>query len=226
MNTTDPTRKRKSKPSWPPILQRKYPSGNTTFQIDVMIDGRRIRETFSTHDEAEVRALQIRAMNQREGAAAFSLPMEKRIEAGKCDKLLQPYGASLTEAVEHYVKHVLVYRQSPTVREIVTKLIEDKERGNRRHTTIIDLKHRLGRFAEQFGDRRLGEITGDELENWVHRIAKSPLSQRNYRKKLIQLWRYGQRKKWCSENVAEETESPELDETVPGILTVEQCVIA
>lgn len=102
-------------------------------------------------------------MNQREGAAAFTLPMEKRVATSKCDKLLQPYGASLTEAVQYYVKHVLVYRQAPTAREIVNKLIEDKERGNRRPSTILELKHRLGRFAEQFGDRRLGEISGDGL---------------------------------------------------------------
>ena len=53
---------------------------------------------------------------------------------------------SRVEAVEYYVKHVLVYRQSPKIREIIKKLIEDKERGNRRPTSIIELKHRLGRF--------------------------------------------------------------------------------
>jgi integrase len=206
MNATQSTHKSKSKPSWPSILAREYPSGKTAFQIAVMVDGQRIHETFKTRAEAETRAQEIRAMRQREGAAAFTRPMEHRVEA-----------------VDYYVKHVLIYRNAPTVREIVAKLVEEKQKANKRPATLIELKHRLGHFANVFGDRHLSEITGDELSPWIQVVGKSPFSQRNYRKKLIQLWRYGIRKKWCVENVAEETERPELDETVPGILTAEQC---
>jgi len=223
MNTTQSTRKSKSKPSWPPILAREYPSGKTAFQIAVMVDGQRIRETFKTRAEAETRAQEIRAMRQREGAAAFTLPMEHRVEAAKSLDKLRQYNATIAEAVDYYVKHVLIYRNAPTVREIVTKLVDEKQKANKRPATLIELKHRLGHFANVFGDRRLSEITGDELSPWIQVVGKSPFSQRNYRKKLIQLWRYGIRKKWCVENVAEETERPELDETVPGILTAEQC---
>lgn len=223
MNATQGTRKSKPKPSWPPILQREYPSGKTAFQIAIMLDGQRIRETFKTRPEVEARAQEIRAMRQREGAAAFTLPMEHRVEAAKSLDKLRPYNATITEAVDYYVKHVLLFRTAPTVREIVTKLVEEKQKGNRRPATLIELKHRLGHFADAYGDRHLSEITGDELSTWIQIVAKSPFSQRNYRKKLIQLWRYGIRKKWCVENVAEETERPELDETVPGILTAEQC---
>ena len=223
MNAAQGTRKSKSKPSWPLILQREYPSGKTAFQIAVMVDGQRIRETFKTRSEAEARAQEIRAMRQREGAAAFTLPMEHRIEAAKSLDKLKPYNATIAEAVDYYVEHVLIYRNAPTVREIIAKLIEEKQKANKRPATLIELRHRLGHFADAFGDRHLTEIAGDELSSWIQIVGKSPFSQRNYRKKLIQLWRYGIRKKWCVENVAEETERPELDETVPGILTVEQC---
>ena len=223
MTAAQSTRKPKSKPSWPPILQREYPSGKTAFQIAVMVDGKRIRESFKTRAEAEARAQEIHAMRQREGAAAFALPMEHRVEAAKSLEKLKPYNATINEAVDYYVEHVLVYRNAPTVREIVAKLIEEKEKANKRPATLIELKHRLGHFADAFGDRHLSQITGDELSTWIQLVGKSPFSQRNYRKKLIQLWRYGIRKKWCVENMAEETERPELDETVPGILTVEQC---
>ena len=142
MNAAQGTRKSKSKPSWPLILQREYPSGKTAFQIAVMVDGQRIRETFKTRSEAEARAQEIRAMRQREGAAAFTLPMEHRIEAAKSLDKLKPYNATIAEAVDYYVEHVLIYRNAPTVREIIAKLIEEKQKANKRPATLIELRHR------------------------------------------------------------------------------------
>lgn len=212
-----------SKSSWPPIVTLNYPSGKSAFQVACMVSGQRIREAYPTKAEAEDRAQEIRATVQREGAAGFTLPADARVEAAKCIEKLTPFGSTLAEATDYYVEHVLIYRNAPTVREIVAKLVDEKEKANKRPATMIELRHRLGHFANAFGDRHLSEITGDELSTWIQTVAKSPFSQRNYRKKLIQLWRYGMRKKWCSEITAEETERPELDETVPGILKIEQC---
>ncbi|MGD0651881.1 MAG: hypothetical protein ABSA97_12215 [Verrucomicrobiia bacterium] len=115
MNAIHSTHKSKSKPSWPPILQREYPSGKTAFQIAVMVDGKRIRETFKTRAEAEARAQEIRAMRQREGAAAFTLPMEHRVEAAKSLDKLRPYNATIAEAVDYYVEHVLLYKREADI---------------------------------------------------------------------------------------------------------------
>ena len=46
--------------------------------VTVMIQGKRIRETCETREEAQIRTEQIRLMVKNEGAAAFTLPADSR----------------------------------------------------------------------------------------------------------------------------------------------------
>src|SRR5260221_4650 len=120
----------KSRSSWPPILRREYPTGKTAFQISVMVDGQRIRETFKTGAGAETGAGQRGVPGKNEAPPVFALPADVRAEAAKCSALLHPYQVGLTEACRYYVDHVLKYRRSPTVKEAVEKLITDATKAN------------------------------------------------------------------------------------------------
>ena len=80
--------------------------------VAVMIDGQRIRKTFKSREEAELFAAQLRIAKKNEGTAAFSLAPDERAEAAKCVNDLKRYGVSLTEAVRHYINHVLAYRNA------------------------------------------------------------------------------------------------------------------
>ena len=48
--------KSRRKPSWPKILSRPLPSGNTQWRIDVVVDGNRVYESFKTEADAITRA--------------------------------------------------------------------------------------------------------------------------------------------------------------------------
>ena len=92
------------KPSWPKILSRPLPSGNTQWRIDVLVDGTRIYESFKSQADAITRAWELHNDRKQSGKAGFELPMTKRVEAADCYKLLAPYpDATLREAVEYYV---------------------------------------------------------------------------------------------------------------------------
>src|SRR5438046_2505264 len=103
---------------WPPIHRLTYTIGRHGWQVACIVNSQRNRETFGTRDEAETRAAQIRHMVDHEGAAAFSLPFDIRAEAAKCVEKLKPYGATLNEAVNHYVERVLKYCTAPTVNTV------------------------------------------------------------------------------------------------------------
>ena len=163
MTTTDKPSKSKNKPSWPPIVERHYPSGQVAFMVAVMTDGKRIRKTYETRKAAEEYAEQLRIAKKNEGTAAFSLAPDERAEAAKCIKELKPYGVTLTEAVKHYTSHVLAYRHAPTVAVIVEKMIAEAESAGRREKTVDDLRSRLGYFAETFGQRQVSTITMEEI---------------------------------------------------------------
>jgi site-specific recombinase XerD len=188
-----------------------------------MLDGQRIRETYSTRGEAETRAAEIRVKVENEGTAAFNIPLPLRVEAVECAALLEPHGASIREACQWYEKHVLKYRNAPTVSEIVDKLIADAVAAGRREKTTDDLSYRLGNFSKTFGARKLSEITIAELGTWANDSTLSARSRRHMLTKLSQLYRYAERRGWCEKNIAAYITRPDVPDGEPGFLKVEQC---
>lgn len=224
MKATKRKYKTKSQRSWPPIHTRKLKSGQTSFQLAVMLDGKRVRETFPTLAEAETRADQIRTMVKNEGNAAFTLPAYARVEAAQCIQKLTPFDATLTEATDYYVKHVLSYRSAPPVSEIVEKVLEDARANGRRPKTIEDVRYRLGRFSESFGKQRLSEISVEDLQGWANGLGLSPRSRRHFLTKISQLYRFAEKRGWCQKNLVEHLSRPDVEDGEPQFLTVEQCV--
>lgn len=222
--TTKVAKSKKKKELWPPIHRLTYTSGKAAWQVACMLKGKRIREAFPTREEAETRAAQIRQMVDNDGAAAFSLPADTRAEAAKCIELLKPYGATLTEACQHFVEKVLKFREAPAVADAVKRLLVEKEQKNLRPGTLNDLRHRWGKFAETFGTRKLNEITGEELTAWLVKQAADPVNRHNYRRKIGSLYRLAVKRKWTAENIVEQTERPEMVEAGVGILHVKQIV--
>jgi site-specific recombinase XerD len=208
---------------WPPIHKLTYTSGKIGWQVACMLKGHRIRETFGTKEEAEKRAAQIRAQVEREGAAAFNIPLPLRVEAAECSELLQPYNSSIREACRHYVDHVLKYRNAPTISDVVAKLIADAVAAGRREKTTTDLRYRLGAFAKTYGKRKLSEIGLEELQAWSNDPTLSARSRRHMLTKLSQLYRYAEKRGWCEKNIATYVARPDVPDGEPGFLTVEQC---
>lgn len=216
-------RKRASRKAWPPIYRLTHRSGQVGYMVDLgKVNGKRDRRTFPSKQEAETFAQQARSARENEGTAAFALSGATRAEAAQCLEKLAPYNASLTEAVDHYVKHVLAYRNAPVVKELVDRLIADAKSADRRERTIMDLQSRLGQFAATFGNRRLSTITLPELQAWLNDPALSPRTRINYSVKVSQLYNYAIKHNWADANLAEKVSRPEPEDKEPGILTVKQ----
>ena len=161
-------KKRAKRNLWPRIYTRHHRSGQTGYLVDLgKVNGKRERKTFPTKQDAEVFAAQARATKANEGTAAFALSADSRVASAKCLEKFAPYSATLVEAVDCYVDHVLEFRAAPSVAEIVKQLLKDAEVAGRRERTIDDLKARLNQFGLTFGKRQLGAITLPELEAWL-----------------------------------------------------------
>ena len=226
MTTNQPdqeTKKPKNKkPTWPPILRRVYPSGKTGWMVACQVNGERIRETFETKVEAEDKANEIRTQVENEGRAAFSLPASIRTEAVRGVEKLRPHNATITEAIDFYVEHVLKYRTAPTITEIIEKLLADAASNQRRERTIKDLRHRLTTFAKTYGNQRIAEITREELKDWLNDPALAARSRINYAVKLSQLWNYAIANGWVEHNIPASLPRPNAEDTEPEIFTVQQ----
>ncbi len=211
------------KVSWPRIYRRIHRSGQAGFTVDLgLVNGKRDRRTFPTKQAAETFATQARVAKENEGTAAFSLSADSRVEAAKCLGKLRPWNATLTEAVDHYVEHVLKYRNAPPVAEIVQQLLKDVTAAGRRQRTIDDLKARLGQFANTFGTRQLSAIALPELQEWLNDPELSPRTKINYAVKLSQLFNFAIGRGWVDVNLAEKLSRPAPEDKEPGIFTVKQ----
>ncbi|MGD1020671.1 MAG: hypothetical protein ABSA12_15265 [Verrucomicrobiia bacterium] len=135
------------------------------------------------------------------GVPAASMPSTVREEAARLVEILKPYGASLTEAVEHYVETVLKFRNTPTVPEIVKAHLEAATKNGRRTRALKDLKSCLRRFSKAFPNRTLNSITLDELESFIGNEKLSFRARTQNKERISQLYNFAIRKGWASENL-------------------------
>jgi integrase len=205
---------------WPRIYKQFNRSGQPTYYVDLRaVNGG--RPGFPTSEEAQTRAEQARIQRDNEGAAAFALSLDVRVDAAKAHEILSPHGVSILDVAKYYEKHVLAYKSAPIIKDVVERYIADSVKRNLRPRTVEDLKHRLNTFAVDFGESRLSEVSLDELKEWVMDDGWEPRTRINSLTKISQLYGYAIRNKWADSNLAANIDRPMVDETTPEIYTVE-----
>jgi integrase len=222
MKPTETLKRQRTKPSWPKVVARKLPSGNTSYKIDVVVDGHRQFFSFKTETEAINHAWKMHQDRQSRGKSAFDLPTAHRVEAAECFKMLGEYpGANLADAVRYYIHRKLQFRESPTVEDGVEKLVAELT-GRRAQRTVDNLRYRWRRFAQDFGKRNFTEIEGDEITGWLDRIAHHPETRHNYRRQIVALFKLAILKKWCQDNPASESRKDDRLPPEAEVFTVEE----
>lgn len=210
------------KPDWPRLYEHKV-GEKIYWQVDCgLVDGKRLRFVRSTKTEAERKAAELRVARENEGRDALTMPKELRVDAGKGAALLRPYGASLADAARYYVDHCLKFREAPSVKGIVARLLADTKAAGRRDRTLRDLQGRLEGFARIFGERQLTSITLPELQAWINDPGLAARSRINNATKLSQLWNFAIRHSWAESNLVEKITRPDPEDGEPGILTIPQ----
>jgi len=90
----------------PKITSRTNTGGSTSYCVDLgKINGKRQRKFFPTKSDAITYAEQAKTAKINSGAAAFTLSDKLRIEAIEANKRLEAVGATVTDAVDYYLKH-------------------------------------------------------------------------------------------------------------------------
>ena len=219
-NKNQSTTRLKRKPSWPGILSRALPSGNTQFRIETMVAGVRTSESFKNEAEAIARAWEMFNDRKTAGKAGFELPLPKRVEASECYKLLDPYpDASLRKAVEYYIARKAQYAAAPTITKGVEQIITELT-GKRGQRTMNSLRSYWRKFADDFGKRTFAEIESDEVTAWLDRTTKHPTTRDNYRRAEVRLFNIAAGKKWCLENPVSASRRDDQLSPEPEVFTV------
>jgi integrase len=225
MNSMQSKHLSKSKPrQWPNVYSRTQRGGQVSYVVDLgLVNGKRERHSFKTKGEADSYAELKRTERKNQGARAVMLPVSTRQDALKAEAILKKHGVSMTVAAQYYFDHVITYQNAPTITEIIDKMVTNAEKNNRRDRTVLDLKNRLTKFADEFPNTRLSEITVEEIKDWLDDWEDwSPRSKINYLTKLSQLYNYALKNDWVDSNLIERIDRPEAEDKEPGIFTVGQ----
>lgn len=213
--------KRRAKKQWPRIRETKHKTGARAWLVDARINGLGERFFFKSKTEAETKASQLQATRENEGVTGLSIPDRLRVDALECAKLLEPFGASLREAVQYFIKHARPVGGARALCDVREEFLRAKKEANRRPEYLRVQKHILAKFCEGFGTRAANEVRADEIGEWLQGQAWSQRTQKNYHADLSNFFGFAMRKGYCAENPLSRLDKPAVDEAqAPEIFTV------
>jgi integrase len=178
---------------------------------------------FKTRAEADAERLRQLNTLKRHGEEAIGLPAHELSEFIKARKRLAGHGKTITDAADFLIHHLeRIRRCNTTVAQLRDELIEAKRRDGRSKVYINDLKQRLNRFCETFGDRPVASVTDDEVGQWIRDLPFSPQGRANYRTILGTLFTHAVRRRMLDSNPALHTDKPRLVDKAPEIFSVDE----
>jgi integrase len=195
---------------------------NLGSEIDREGKRKRLRRTFADRSEALTFAqLKIIERNNH-GAAGISMPERLRGEALEAARLLEPYHVSVLDAVREYVRRHELITKSETVTKAVQSFLAAKADDNLRRRYLEDLRSRLSRFAQSFGERKLADISSAEIDQWLRELHQAPLSRNTFHLRLHTLYEYARVRGWVEVNPLADVRRAKVILGSPGILSVDQ----
>jgi hypothetical protein len=134
------------------------------------------------------------------GTAARTISDALRNEAIKCDELLAPFGKTITDATQSYLDHLKAISASQSVKHVIAALRAGRKADSRSIRYLRDLKYRLSKFEEDFGERQIADITTVEIENWLRALNLGPVSRNTFRRRLVTLFELAKDRGWSRTN--------------------------
>jgi len=192
------------------------------FVLDLRAFGKG-RKFFKRRSEAEAEQRRQKTLLEIHSREAIGLSPREMSNFVTARKTLAEYDKSIDDAVDFFVNYLeRVRRCNTTVAQLADEMIETKRTDGRSKTYLADLRHRLGRFCQDFGQRPIAGITFDDLENWLRQLPGSPQTRANYRTVLGSLFGYATKRRMLDMNPVAHIAKPKLIDSPPEIFTVDE----
>jgi integrase len=188
----------------------------------VRVNGKRKRYFFKTKSDAERELTRLKIKQRKEGENALRLSDSVRVTALEYSEKLKPFGKSIQDACEFYLKYLRDAERSISVSELVAEYLATQQRLKRAATTLYDLRQRLARFTRDFGERPVRTITTNELDHWLHGLALAPQTINNFRARLSSLFSYGEKRSYLERNPVTSIDKIKVVDKAPEIFTPDQ----
>jgi integrase len=215
------------------VLDYDNASGSTSHRVSgYKVDGSRIRENYANEGQAKVRATELNLERLGQSAplgikATTLTDAELSIARTAFLRLGVGNAPDLIPAVEAYLaagrKGSLP--ESPRLDEAFTIYREWLPKSGLRPRTIYTLGNRVGQFVNGTPNRRVSDLTVEDVERWLAACNVADLTRLNLRKALSSFFRWcaDRPRRWCIHNVARDARTIEPETPPPAVLTVDQC---
>jgi integrase len=189
----------------------------------------RNRQFFKDKTEAQTVLQQKLIQQENYGTAGLSFNDRQRAEYLECTEKLEPFGATIRDAVNFYLPHLSALKRTKTAAELVDELLKVKEADGASERYLSDLRSRLTQFSDSFDGKPVAEITVPQIDEWLRSLADketgkrlSPVTRNNFRRVLIVAFNFAKENGYCVGNPAERSAKAKVIETAVGILTIDQ----
>lgn len=130
--------------------------------------------------------------------------------------------ATVTRAVEFYLKHHGTAGTSRKLCRVYREYITSKRKLGRRTATVKDAHVKLRCFIKAFRASNVSDITTNDVERWLDSRHYTPSTRNSYRAAIVALFNHAVRRRYLEVNPATVIELSLMDQKMPGIHTVEE----
>ncbi len=200
---------------------KPYKHPRLKFVVRSKITGKWQRKFFETKGKAQtyVDLKEIELHNN--GREGVMFPAELRVMAERANRDLEPYGKTIADAVDHFLKYLFAESRSVSVRQAVEELLANRRGAGLSKLYCGDLQFRLGRFVNAFPDRSVASITTKEIDAWLESLGVGPVTRNTFRRDARTLFSFCCERKYCAENPASAITKAKEPSTEVEVLSVE-----
>ncbi len=201
---------------------KAYKHSRLKFVVRSKLSGKWQRKFFATKTEAQtfVRLKEVELLNQ--GREGVTFPTALRVMAQDESERLKPFGKTLSDAVDFYLRHLEATAKSVPIRQAMNELIDNRRASGLSARYCYDLGIRIGRFCAAFPDRIIAEFSTADVDSWLAALAVAPVTRNTFRRDLRTLFAFAVTRRYCADNpVVHTAKAKEIDGDIE-ILSVEQ----
>lgn len=192
--------------------------------------GGRNRQAFKLKTEAERKMAEKKAEIASFGAAAASIPEALRVAAVGAHNKLKPYGKTINDAVDFYVKHLAAQAGGKDLKEAVDLFLESRkaDASDRYYNSI---KNRLETMVKRLPAQcTTSQVSSSQLDDFLATFT-APATKRSYKANMRTFFNWCVTKSFCQTNpatglqVIKSRKDGEIGVLAPGELArlLEQC---
>ncbi len=144
------------------------------------------------------------------------------MEAIECSEKLAEVDGTLRDATKFFLAHVRNLRQSSRTSEVISELLAARRIDGCSKRYLDDLRVRLGRFAADFGEQIVVEISGREVDDWLRGLPVGGVTRNTFRRRLSTLFGYAKKRGYLEVNPIGNVERAKEHSASIGILVPEE----